>query len=102
MSRHEAEQLEMPLGDSQEMNPMDFLLKEDPILDLIKRAVDDLEALNAEANDDSIKILIEVEHPKLQANRIIETVKLEKLVKSLKFSFMRSLGDSMLKAKGEK
>ena len=102
MSRHEAEQLEMPLCDSQEMNPMDFILKEDPILDFINRAKDTLEELHAEAHHGSIKALIEVEHPKVQANRINKSDELEKLVRSFKFEFMRSLGKSIHKAKGEK
>ena len=102
MSRHEAEQLEMPFGESPEMNPMEFLLKEDPILDLINRAKETLEELQAEAHHDSIKALIKVEHPKVQANRINKSDELEKLVRSFKFEFMRSLGESIHKAKGEK
>lgn len=101
MSRHEAEQFEMPLVESPE-NPMEFLLKEDPILDLITRAKRTLEELKAVEHDNSIKAIIEVEHIELQANRINKIEELEKLVISLKSRFLRSLGGCLLRNEKKK
>jgi hypothetical protein len=108
VSRHEAEQMFLPLKDSSGMEQKDFLLEEDPIFHLINRARNSLLELKPEIHhDDSIYqdyilALVEVDHPKVQLNRVNATEELEKLLKFLKFSFMRSLGGSMLKAKGEK
>ena len=102
MSRHEAEQLEMLLGESPHIDPVEFLLKEDPILEIINRAKEPLEELKAESHHDSIMALIEIENLKISANRLKSVEALEKLTHSLKCVIMRSLGGALKQAKGEK
>jgi len=102
IGRHEAEQLEMPYAKSPALDPVDFLLEADPILELINRAKEPLKELKAESHHDSIMALIEIEHAKISANRLKAIEELEKLIAYLKFPIMRSLGTALLEAKGEK
>jgi hypothetical protein len=98
--RHEAEQLEMPLAATP--NPLDSLLKEDPILELINQAKSPLEELRRETHHESIMALIEIEHAKISANRFKAVEELEKLVAYFKFQIMRSLGRALAEAKEKK
>jgi len=102
MSRHEAEQLEMPLVECPQVDPVDFFLNEDPILDIIVKAKTPLKELNRETHHDSIMALIEIEHAVVSAKRLKAIEELEKLTHSLKCVIMRSLGGALTKAKGEK
>jgi hypothetical protein len=102
MSRHEAEQLEMPLVECPQVDPVDFFLNEDPILDIINQAKTPLEELNRETHHDSIMALIQIEHAVVSAKRLKAIEELEKLTHSLKCVIMRSLGGALTKAKGGK
>jgi len=100
--RHEAEQLEMPLAESLQQDPLEFLLAEDPILELIHQAKSPLADLQKETHHDSIMALIEIEHAVISAKRIKAIEELETLLHGLKISVMRSLGRALVKTKEAK
>jgi hypothetical protein len=102
MSRHEAEQLVMPLAESAPSDPLEFLLAEDPILELIHQAKSPLADLQKETHHDSIMALIEIEHAVISAKRLKAIEELEKLLHHLKMTVMRSLGGALCKAKENK
>jgi len=97
--RHEAEQLEMPLAGSPPPDPLEFLLAEDPILELIQQAKSPLDELLKETHHDSIMALIQIEHAVISAKRLKAIEELEKLLHHLKITVMRSLGTALV---GEK
>ncbi|NCY21665.1 hypothetical protein EBX31_06890 [bacterium] len=102
MSRHEAEQLEMPLAESPHQDPLEFLLAEDPILDLIHQATSPLADLQKETHHDSIMALIEIEHAVISAKRLKAIEELEKLLHRLKIRVMGSLGKALISAEENK
>jgi hypothetical protein len=102
MSRHEAEQLEMPLAGSPPPDPLEFLLAEDPILEFINQAKSPLDELQKETHHDSIMALIEIEHAVISAKRLKAIEELEKLLHRLKMTVMKSLGKSLITAKENK
>jgi len=100
--RHEAEQLEMPLAGSPPPDPLEFLLAEDPILELIQQAKSPLDELLKETHHDSIMALIQIEHAVISAKRLKAIQELEKLLHYLKTTVMRSLGRALVGGKEAK
>ena len=104
MSRHEAEQLEIPLtkegGEETALStdPLELLLAADPVIERINEAIELLAELKRESQDACIRAVIEIEHCKIQANRVNALRELEKLTHSLKVRVMRSLGGALIKA----
>ena len=93
MSRHEAEQFEMPLVES----------PENPILDLITTAKTTLEELKAvEKHGCSMLTISEGDLLELETLRIQRTEELQKLVMYLKHRFLRRLGKILLTNEKEK
>lgn len=102
IGRHEAEQLEMPLAETPPLDPLGFLLKEDPILELINQAKSPLEELKGETHHESIMALIEIEHAQISARRLKAIQQLESLINYFKVPIMRSLGKALLETKEKK
>ena len=99
MSMHVAEQLE--LLEQEPPDPIQLLIKQDPLVNLINEAKEPLDQLNAISKEEAISAFIGVNDLKISANRVNALCALEKAVHTLKMELMRHLGGLIQDAKAE-
>ena len=90
MSRHEAEQLEMALGQSPRGDSVRELLATDPIVQLIEQAKAPLQEGLKPHSRDSLTALIDCDFMLVVANRVRAITELTELVNLLRFPILRN------------